>query len=172
MDAAQRKALKAELETALAERQKLDVVIAYLGGRLGNDEARPPSDAGLDSDLLAKVQRTPAESVGKGQFQGKSATKAARQVLGLFGPERPLRTQELFDALAKGGVRVKNANVLHRSLNRDETFCRVERGLWGLSEWQGDATDGAGDEPDRQPSRSAQAVPPLLPDEGEAADGG
>jgi hypothetical protein len=172
VDAAVRKALKAELETALREREKLDVVIAYLRARVGSGSSKDPVGADLDAALISTLQRTPADAIGRGQFEGKSATKAARQVLNLFGSERPLKTQELFDALAKGGVRVKNANVLHRSLNRDDTFCRVERGLWGLSEWQSDAGRATPeDQPGGASNGDSEVFAPLA-HEGEAADSG
>lgn len=150
-----RQALKAEMDKVLEERARLDVVIDYLAGRLG-----------LDADSMTRGKRherheVPADAIGKGQLEGKSATKAARQVLRMFGPERPLKTQELFDALAKGGVRVKNTNGLHRSLNRDATFRRVERGLWSLAEWY--------PKPDRERTHPDPAGPAQEPGEVEGA---
>jgi len=172
MDAAQRQALKAEMDAALKEREKLDVVIAYLSDRLGLTDRTEPKSANLAAAAGAK-SRTPADEISKGQFSGKSATKAARHVLSLFGSDRPLKTQELFDALAKGGVRVKNANVLHRSLNRDDTFLRVERGLWSLSEWHpAIAQPPVRNDQGATQEEAAHHSPATFADEGEAADAG
>ena len=77
--------------------------------------------------------------------------KAAAAVLGRVGSSRPLTTKELYAAVVKGGVKVKDRGALYRSMWRSGPITRVGTALWGLAEWY----------PDQQPQ-----------DEGEAQDAG
>jgi hypothetical protein len=66
--------------------------------------------------------------------------KAAVAVLGRVGSTRPLTTKELYAAVVKGGVKVKDRGALYRSMWRSEQIAHVGKALWGLAEWypQGD----------------------------------
>jgi len=61
--------------------------------------------------------------------------KAAVAVLGRVGSTRPLTTKELYAAVVKGGVKVKDRGTLYRSMYRTERIARVGTALWGLAEW-------------------------------------
>lgn len=136
MDEAVRTALEDELKEALRQREKLDVVISYLNERLGgqalpsSNEASPPEGSGI-----VNLSAEPAASVREGEFFGMSSPEATRRLLEKFGRTRPMKTDEIFAAITKGGVRIQNAGTLYRSLTRDRDFLRVGRGVWGLSEW-------------------------------------
>lgn len=64
-----------------------------------------------------------------------SGPKAARALMEKFGRERPLKTEEIFTAIKKGGVQVQSQQGLYRSLFRDPKFTKVGMSLWGLSVW-------------------------------------
>jgi DNA-directed RNA polymerase delta subunit len=55
----------------------------------------------------------------------------------MSGPKRPLKTEAIYRAIRKGGVDIKDAGILYRSINRSTQFQKVGRGLWGLAEWYG-----------------------------------
>src|SRR5438270_12475647 len=105
MDPTLREALQRELEEATKNRADLDAVIRYLRGRLGLteeteavSEGRQPIPAGAD----------PAAFVSPNQFFNQSAPRAAKALLERIGRERPLKTDEIFAALKKGGVKVSS----------------------------------------------------------------
>lgn len=181
MDANTRSALKAELDAAVKERERLDVVIGYISDRLG---IPAPTGSGTDSGETqppVNLQGAPADAVNAGQFFNTSAPKAARQVLEIFGKDRPLKTDELYEAVIKGGVQIKSAGVLYRSLVRDDAFYKVGRSLWGLSEWYPGAKRGKaeqnGDEPDEaelgdEPDSADEGGAPTASVDSEGGDGG
>jgi hypothetical protein len=141
MDEIQRQALNALFEAKLEERERLDTFLSVLGAELGRDVPSGPSnDASAVNGATRSVdmQALPAASVGEGQYFGMSAPKAAKDLLERFGRDRPMKTQEIFDAITKGGVQIGNASTLYRSLSRDTTFFRLgkrKNGRWGLREW-------------------------------------
>jgi len=61
-------------------------------------------------------------------------------VLGRVGSTRPLTTAELYDAVVKGGLKVKDRGALFRSMYRSERIAHVGKALWGLAEWYPDQT--------------------------------
>lgn len=136
MDTQRRQVLEAELTDAVRERERLDVVIAYLSDRLGI--APPTTGAGAKPEALRvdSMGRVDPESlVSEGEFFGSSATAAAARVLEKVGRPNNLKTEELMRAIRKGGVPVKNASTLYRSLIRYSKVQRVGPGLWGLAAW-------------------------------------
>jgi hypothetical protein len=97
----------------------------------------------------ATIAGDPVTGVREGQFYGMSGPKASKALLRLVGRDRPLKTQEIFDAIRKGGVtQIQNANTLYRSLTRDPELHNVGRGRWGLTEWYPNARRKAGAAPD------------------------
>jgi hypothetical protein len=75
--------------------------------------------------------------VAEGEFFGQTAPAAAILVLRKMGRPNALKTEQLVRALRKGGVPVKDAGTLYRSMNRNVKLKRAGKGLWGLSEWYG-----------------------------------
>lgn len=134
MDDARKKVLTDELESAIRQRDELVVVIDYLskmvgrpaGGQRGDqqDEIAPPSP-----------NAEPVDLIGEGEFFGKSSTEAAIEILTRVGRTRPLKTQAIFEAISKGGVKVGAPDALYRSLFRNSKFTKVGKSLWGLTEW-------------------------------------
>jgi hypothetical protein len=80
----------------------------------------------------------PADLVRENEFFGWATTKAAVDVLRRVGSTRPLTTKELYAALVKGGVKVKDPGTLFRSMYRSERIAHVGKALWGLAEWYPD----------------------------------
>jgi hypothetical protein len=132
LDEIQRRALQREFDEALKGRAELDAVLKYLGSRLGIEV---PSGADEPKAAAAPLTGNPVDAVNPGQFFGMSATKATRSLLEKVGRDRPLKTAEIYQAITKGGVVLKDREVLAKSLKRDKRFHRVGRGLWGLAAW-------------------------------------
>ena len=101
-----------ELARATAERDRLNVVIAYLEGRIG--EKATPAAPG---------------KVRKGKL---TAAAAAERVLREHG--EPMRTAELLVAVQKRGAKCKNGEGLYKTLLRSSRFKRAGRGLWTLED--------------------------------------
>src|SRR5437868_1421862 len=104
MDETQRQALNALFDSKLKEREQLDAFLSVLGAELGRDvpmgaaNDAPAANGATSVDMKAP----PAASVGEGQYFGMSAPKAAKDLLERFGRDRPMKTQEIFDAITKG----------------------------------------------------------------------
>jgi hypothetical protein len=130
-DQTRRRALEAALSDAINERHRLDVVIGYLSEKLG----RPVELPGVPGTGPGQPVDDPAHLVADGEFYGMSAPAAAVRVLQKVGKPNALKTEQLVSAIRKGGVKVKNAGTLYRSLIRHTKFKRVGKGLWGLAEW-------------------------------------
>jgi hypothetical protein len=127
-----RAALQKELQHAEEERDRLDVVIAYLRERLREDEQERP--APVSSDGAARSTRASRSRSGlRSGPRRLTAAKAAEAVL--TERDEPLRTPELLIAVNALGVGIKNADGLYRTLSRNPKFKRFGRGLWGLAEW-------------------------------------
>lgn len=164
MDETQRNALNALFDSKLKDMEELHTFLSVLGRELGRDVPTGPSDdasAANGAIRAVNMQAPPAASVGEGQYFGMSAPKAAKDLLERFGRDRPMKTQEIFDAITKGGVQIGNSSTLYRSLSRDKTFFRHgERraGRWGLREWypasvtERDASDEEPETDDLEPS--------------------
>jgi hypothetical protein len=142
MDETQREALNALFDAKVKERDQLNGFLGILARELGRpvpngpgDETHREASGALSS---AALHGDPAAAVREGQYFGLSAPKAAKALLERFGRERPMKTDEIFAAITKGGVKIGSAATLYRSLSRDKTFFRVGRrraGRWGLAEW-------------------------------------
>lgn len=142
MDEQDRAAIKATRDKALADRQKLDVVIAYLSEQLG--EPVPDGPAGGSGGGIA-TGGDPVAGTHEGEYYSYASTDAAFEVLSRFGSQqRPLKTKMIFDAVKKGGVDIANEDSLYRSLARSNRFRKVGRGLWGLTEWYPNASTDKG----------------------------
>lgn len=137
MDESTKTALEKELAGAVRQREQLDAVISYLSGRLGVDVASGGRADQQDQSSSPSVdhQAEPAASVREGEFFGMSSPDASRRLLEKFGRTRPMKTDEIFAAITKGGVKIQNSPTLYRSLTRDPSFLRVGRGVWGLADW-------------------------------------
>jgi hypothetical protein len=128
---------EAALEQALAERAKLDVLIASLSAHLGQ---QVPEGMGQGVAPISTSQQgstaDPVSSIAEGEFLGQTGTKAAAEVLRRYGSKtRPLGTDDLYRAITRGGVKIGTPGILYRSLSRNRDFLRVGRGKWGLTIW-------------------------------------
>ena len=141
MDESRQARLQAELEVALQKRRRLDAAIEYmqeeLRGAVSVPSPTPDGGGGGTPDGGTPSAATdPAQVVTAGAFYGMSGPKAAKALLQNFDRSRPLTTDEIFDAIVKGGcTKVSSKDVLYRSLFRDAAFLKVGRGVWGLAEW-------------------------------------
>lgn len=140
MSDARTETLRAELESALRKRTRLDAVIDYLRDELGIQGPDPDGpDPGAGEKASAAPQLNPnapvTTLVAEGEFFGMSGPKAAVALLERVGRSRPLKTDELFEAIVKGGVKVKDRQGFYRTLFRDPRFLKVGRSLWGLAAW-------------------------------------
>jgi hypothetical protein len=111
-------------ELGLPDLPPIDTVF---GGGGGAEDGGPHSKVPVGADVAA--------SVNPGEFAGKSSTAATRMLLQKVGQSRPLKINEIFAALKKGGVQIGSSQALYRSLTRSTEFCKPVRGRWGLSEW-------------------------------------
>jgi hypothetical protein len=180
--------------------QRLNHVIAYLSARLGipepaNDrfgipvvgtgqpapppQAKPPAPSTSPPPRPAPptpaaqgqplVERPdPEELVREGEFSSLSRTEAAVAVLRRVGS--PLTTAELYSAVVKGGVKVKDRGALYRSMYRVERITRVGTALWGLTEWSpqnGHRAQNA--DPAKETTESDKDA--TVPEHGERLDG-
>lgn len=142
MDEVRRTVLAAELDEALRDMNRAAAVVEYLSAKLG---VPPPGgngggggDGGGDGGVEAPpldAHADPVAVVRDGEFFGMSGPKAAKALMEKFGRERPLKTEEIFSAIKKGGVQVQSQQGLYRSLFRDPKFTKVGTSLWGLSAW-------------------------------------
>lgn len=159
MDASQKAAAEAMLADAIRNRDELNVVIRFLSAQLGKPA---PSGGGPGGGLNSDASSTPAAPgappvtlVGEGEFHGQSAPKATIELLNRVGRTRPLKTGEIYVAIKRGGVQIKNQDGLYRALHRDGRFRKVGVSLWGLEAWYPPRPKGAKDddhdEPDGQP---------------------
>lgn len=131
----ERSAFKTALEVAVRERDELNVLIEQLARRAGVPVPEGGAASSSSSTPAAGPDADPASLVADGEFYGQSATKATKALLGKLGRTRPLKTPEIYDAIKKGGVAIKDTEVLYKSLARSEDFLRVAKGTWGLAEW-------------------------------------
>jgi len=75
------------------------------------------------------------------QFFNKSQPEAAKAVLEIVG--HPLRTQQIIDAIEKGGVKVGGKRPKDKKqnfyiiLNRSKELGRAAKDTWGLLSWPG-----------------------------------
>lgn len=134
MDDARRSVLTAELDAAVRQRDELNVVIEYLGRLVGRQAPNDQANKEPDEAALPNASADPVALVGDGEFFGKSSTEAAAEVLARVGRSRPLKTEAIFEAVTKGGVKITTA-ALYRGLFRSPKFTRVGKSLWGLTEW-------------------------------------
>ncbi len=155
MDDTRRAALKAELEAALDQRAELDVVIKYLRDRLGLPDDADTARVEVPAES-APQGLEPEAAVTPGEFFGMSGPAAARMLLERFGRTRPLKTEQIFSAIKKGGVKIQSSQGLYRSLFRDPRFTRVSKSTWGLAEWYPDPPRKRGSE--QQPVRTVDEV--------------
>lgn len=131
----EREAFRVTLDAAVRERDELDGLIGVLSRRLGIEPPPATSGSAPSSANIPRPDADPSSLVSDGEFFGMSATKATKALLGKLGRTRPLKTQEIFLAITKGGVALSNIEVLYKSLSRSDDFLRVAKGTWGLAEW-------------------------------------
>ena len=135
MNQREREAWRIVLDGALRDRAELDATISHARRVLGlqdednGGEASEPAAGPLD------VGTDPVASTREGEFFGMSGPQATEALMRKFGRSRPLKTDEIFNAIRKGGVQIQSKEGLYRTLTRDADFHRVGRGTWGLSEW-------------------------------------
>lgn len=160
---------EAVLEDLRAKRDELNTAIAAIerlvrGGASPKDSATngegasgsPPAD-GVE-EVAVPIE---SKQLREDTFFGLSATAAAKRYLGMV--KRPVLTQELVEALKKGGYLTNAANFysnLYTTLKRSPDFTNLGKGKWGLSEWY----------PNR-PRKKAKGAGPALeePEESENA---
>lgn len=130
MDRHAKSALRKELQRAEDERDRLDVVIAYLRERLREDDESIPAPNSAD----APSTKTPTRSAtARGGQRRMTAAVAAERVLREKG--EPIRTPDLLVAVQALGAKMKDSDGLYRTLLRQPKFRRDGRGLWALAEW-------------------------------------
>lgn len=134
MDEGRKTVLSEELDAAIRQRDELNVVIDYLSKLVGRPGAGEQPGVQAGEFQTANPSAEPTSLVGEGEFFGKTSTEAATEVLTRIGRSRPLKTQEIFEALTKGGVKISQS-ALYRGLFRNPKFTRVGKSLWGLTEW-------------------------------------
>src|SRR5437763_523426 len=121
MDDTRRQVLTQELQEAVKQRDRLTSFIELLSERL--EVPVPGADARQGSDATpTPVTGDPISAVSEGEFYGMSAPKASRALLQKVGRQRPMKTDEIFEAIRRGGVTVKTSGTLYRSLFRDASF--------------------------------------------------
>lgn len=138
MDDAERSALEMVLRKAEAKKAEAEAVIAWVTGELGGRPAPASQEEPAKGDAAAQGGGhggDPLSMVSEGEFFGMSAPKAAVALLERVGRSRPLKTEEIFDAITRGGVSIASKDGLYRGLFRDPKFLRVGKSLWGLSTW-------------------------------------
>jgi DNA-directed RNA polymerase delta subunit len=139
MDDARRAALGIALEEARRDRDRLDTVIEFLTEKLGGNA---PVILSLEAEGASLARDVGPLQIAPAEFYGMSSTAAAKAVLEKAGRSRPMTTDDLLEAITKGGVRLGGktpSQTLYRSLFRNQEFHRVGRGRWGLSVWYGSA---------------------------------
>lgn len=161
MDEARRQILMSELDDALKERSNLTAYIHVLASRLGVtvDEAVEGADPGAASNGAAAPTPAPGQDpvalIFEGELIGKSLPKAAAEVIRRYSPDphkRPIKTPVLVEALQKGGLDVKSARQLYRSLYNSTALRQIKGGQWGFATWYPDLpktkTKGTESEPE------------------------
>ncbi len=143
------------LAEVLAEIKQLQGVADYHRRKLGVGDAENGGQASVAPQT--SIGGDPVASVAAGEFYAMSAPKATRALLERMGRTRPLKTEEIFNAIKKGGVDIGSTGSLYRSLFRESgIFHNVGRGVWGLTVWypnvqrrarRGAATDAAAADP-------------------------
>jgi hypothetical protein len=131
-----RAALRRELERAAHERDRLEVVIAYLQERY---DALTPTDP-------AETPKPPTRRTAKpAKRRPTRVLPLSASIATLKERGSPMTTSDLAEAVRGKGGEVKDIENLYRSLKRGKGVERVGRGLWGLSEWypNGVPADGA-----------------------------
>lgn len=146
MDEARRRVLLAELEDATTERDRLSIFIETLRERLGvgpSDDQSPPDGAearGLSATTTPQGN-DPVSLIYDGELTTMSFPKATAEVLRRWSPEpykRPIKTPVLVKALQKGGLDVKSARQLYRTLYNARALHSLPGGQWGLAAWYPD----------------------------------
>lgn len=140
MDERERAALRTTRDKFLADRNKLDTMIAMLSEQLGEPPPAGGPGSGMSMSFAgaggADAGSDPLAGTHEGEYFGFTSTKAAGEVLKKFGSrQHPLKTKQIFDAIRKGGVDITSEEGFYRSLARSRNFRKVARGTWGLSEW-------------------------------------
>jgi hypothetical protein len=121
------------------QRDELDTAIRVLRRQSGLPIEDAPATAGGASSGAA-APGSPARgggwNVADGEFYGMSGPKAAYALLKKGDRSTPLKTDEIFKLIKKGGcTKVSSPSVLYRNLFRDQKFHKVGRSVWGLTEW-------------------------------------
>ena len=109
---------KAVLEDLKRQRAEIDAMIAFTERQISGNHA-PGGIEQIQSDA----------------FVGKNILQGTEKYLSIVG-RPPRSTEEIADALSKGGLSATSgsvATILGRS--KESKIHRVKRGLWGLREW-------------------------------------
>ncbi len=106
MNETERQAIRTTMAMLLAKRQEIDSTLKTLSVHLGEPipeldgaGAVPETPSGSD------FKGDPETWINTGQFFGHNATQAAKKVLEMSGPNRPLKTEALFRAFQHSGIR-------------------------------------------------------------------
>ena len=121
---------QAVLADMRAKRARLDAAIRAMEEMV--------TGAGAAGDLGGvEVEVKPLETVvSDDTFLGLSITAASEKYLRIA--KRPQTTQEIAEALQKGGVHSTSGNfvnTVYTGLTRNEKVVRLGRGKWSLKEW-------------------------------------
>jgi len=134
-DPTRRAFLEAELAEVETQMANLAGTASYLRQRLGLPDVASSGNGNAEAAPLIPLTGDLMAMVNPGQFGGMSANKAASDLLRRVGRDRPLSTREIYDAITKGGVTIKDTDVLAKMMKRSGRFHRPVRGRWGLAEW-------------------------------------
>ena len=161
LDHTYRNVLERELQQLEGEIEQRQAAAAYIRSRLGLPAEGNATPNGVSEQGPGIVGRRVADSINDMQYFGLSANKAAAEVLHMVGKSRPLTTRELYEAITKGGISVKDTDVLGKMMKKSPLFHRLGEGRggrWGLAEWYGAARRRRGTDEDEPESASDEAA--------------
>lgn len=122
------RAVLADLEVRRAQLDQVIAGIRLILGEQGEGFSTPSTPDGAKREIPQEVKSD--------TFFGLSVTDATKKYLTIV--KDPKSTQEIADALKAGGFKSTAKNFysnVFTALSRDDTFCKIKRGQWGLSEW-------------------------------------
>jgi hypothetical protein len=131
------RAQRDELNAAISAIERLSRGRSSSQGLTGNGEPASVSPtSGMEEREREPIAAPESKQIREDTFFGLSASAAARKYLTMV--KRPALTQELVDALKKGGYLTNATNFysnLYTTLKRSPEFTNLGKGKWGLAEW-------------------------------------
>lgn len=120
-----------ELQGAVSAIQRILGVETIVNKRVVSTPAVP------EAELPSNPPAVPAK-VKPRSFKGMSVWRAAESFLRLAG--EPRTTRQILEGLLEGGFQTNakhfDANLFNVLTLKSQVFGRVDKGLWGLTEWR------------------------------------